>query len=516
MASAKTTSPRAPLDRLSQLEDGVLGHILSFLPTKEAARAATIAKRYRHAFAGVDIVSFVEQVAYYGGEDYTFCLEATERRSKNGDLIDSVNGALLCRRRCAGNAAPPRVFRVHFGCLDEWDEAMLGQWLSYLLQRGRKQQALHLDLRLQLTVLGEHHVGGQEQQRWGADDGECPAHSRYEAHRYKLPTRLFSCVALRTLCLGGCSLLCPPERVDLPLLETLLLSSIPWADSIQRLVSRCPRLVDLTLERCGYTPSSQRGYGGYEANNVDRSYTIAVVDKHLRRLAIRCCHNLARVSVDASELTAFEYRGAVPAGSFLTLHGACKISSCTVGFCGRMVYEAELPRFRKFLEQFAGTKKLHLVSTHLGADIESDAFTSFPSLVSLRLTGYLHRGSIEALTRILQQAPSVEILTLFMKARSQERSHSVSWEHQWHELGDEVGVSDVRIPCLRNGVREMNLVHYQGHEAQRYAARLLLCNAMVLERVCVVMPRGPRELQMKLANEIKGWLVDSSTEMIFF
>jgi hypothetical protein len=60
-------------------------------------------------------------------------------------------------------------------------------------------------------------------------------------------------------------------------------------------------------------------------------------------------------------------------------------------------------------------------------------------------------------------------------------------------------------------------VHYQGLEAQRYAARLLLCNAMVLERLCVSLPRGTLELQMKLKDEIEGWVVNTaSTETIFF
>jgi hypothetical protein len=42
----------------------------------------------------------------------------------------------------------------------------------------------------------------------------------------------------------------------------------------------------------------------------------------LRRLAVRCCHSLATVDLDASELlVAFEYRGAVPSSTFLTMHG---------------------------------------------------------------------------------------------------------------------------------------------------------------------------------------------------
>jgi hypothetical protein len=322
---------------------------------------------------------------------------------------------------------------------------MVSQWLSFLLKRSAGQE-LHLDLRLQLTVMGDHNFDGQEwgyQNGAGSADGECLAHSRYQADIYTLPARLFSCLALRTLRLGGCDLH-PPDRIRLPFLETLLLSSIQCSDNIQRLISSCPRLVDLTLERCGYTPISHTSFA---SSHLDRrSYTITVVDKRLHRLALRCCHNLVKVSVDATELRAFEYRGAVPAESFLALHGAHNISSCTIDLCGKMVYDQDLPRFTKFLELFAGTKHLHLKSTHLGADIESN------------------------------------------KA----------------------------ITTVRNRLKGINLVHYQGLEAQRYAARLLLCNAMVLERLCVALPRGTLELQMKLKEEMEGWVVNSSTMTIFF
>ena len=76
-------------------------------------------------------------------------------------------------------------------------------------------------------------------------------------------------------------------------------------------------------------------------------------------------------------------------------------------------------------------------------------------------------------------------------------------------------VPDVSIPCLEKRVREINLVHYQGHEAQRCMAKLLLCNALVLERVSVVFLRGPRELQRRLKKEIGELVVHRLAETIF-
>ncbi|KAG2609198.1 hypothetical protein PVAP13_4KG019916 [Panicum virgatum] len=45
-----------PEDRLTDLPDCVLGHVLSFLDAKQAGRAAVLSRRYRHAFAGVHTV----------------------------------------------------------------------------------------------------------------------------------------------------------------------------------------------------------------------------------------------------------------------------------------------------------------------------------------------------------------------------------------------------------------------------------------------------------------------------
>ncbi|KAI4968243.1 hypothetical protein ZWY2020_005355 [Hordeum vulgare] len=220
---------------------------------------------------------------------------------------------------------------------------------------------------------------------------------------------------------------------------------------------------------------------------------------------------------DALELRTFEYRGAVPSGSLLALQQSLhKMSSRTIGLCGKKVYKEELPLFRDFLQRFIGTRHLHLVSTHLGSGIGNEVFSGFPyfpNLDQLELTGYLGGRSIKAVTRMLQLAPNIEILSLFMKPSNEGRFY--------YELGNEPGARlgstalNVSIPCLRNRVRRINLVHYQGDEAHRYVAKLLLCNAMVLEQVCLVLPRGAHEVQARLKKEIEGWVVNKSAKTIF-
>jgi hypothetical protein len=74
--------------------------------------------------------------------------------------------------------------------------------------------------------------------------------------------------------------------------------------------------------------------------------------------------------------------------------------------------------------------------------------------------------------------------------------------------------SSFSVPCLRHRVKEINMVHYEGDESQRMMARLLFGNALVLERLCVVLVSGTLALQSKLKNEIESWLV-ADAEKIF-
>ncbi|RLN31245.1 hypothetical protein C2845_PM05G18330 [Panicum miliaceum] len=83
------------------LGDDVLGHVLSFLPAAEAARVATLSRRWRHIFAAVHTISF------------------TAVRSRL--FVNAVSAALYGRHRGAHTTgAPLRGLRVAF---DEFEAA---------------------------------------------------------------------------------------------------------------------------------------------------------------------------------------------------------------------------------------------------------------------------------------------------------------------------------------------------------------------------------------------------------
>ncbi|CAN6247947.1 unnamed protein product [Urochloa humidicola] len=518
-------------DRLSDLPDGILGHILSFLQTEEAGRTMVLSSRWRDIFASVDTISYVEEYdpATMDYETWdTFYFESQEQRSTNGNFLDKVNGGLLCRRRCAGLAVPLRVFRVSLQNYHHWDEPMVDQWVAYALQQGGKE--LHLDLRLRASVACK--CGGDSDEvlyYWGP-------RKRPRDTTHRLPSRLFSCAALRSLRVAYCDLV-PPEDISLPAVETLHLTCIDDSGAtVQRLISSCPRLVDLTLEGC---PEVGR---------------VSVVDKRLRRLSLRCCPNVVSVAVDASELVTFDYRGKVPEESLLALHGSPRISSCTVEFCNRRLSrEDELVRVRKLLEKFADAARyLHLRSRRLGCSMGSEAFAGFPTFSALRrleLTGYLESLSIAiALARILEQTPNLEVLTLFLKPVNDDCGSNSKDDLEddrvptikamidddgssEDDLEDDLvnddcgskdddlvlttGAADFLAQCLRYRLREINLVHYGGNEAHRKVAEMVLRKALVLQKLCVVFLKADLALQTSLMNEINGWVVNKSANMVF-
>ncbi|KAL6660454.1 hypothetical protein ACP70R_002000 [Stipagrostis hirtigluma subsp. patula] len=516
----------SPEDRLSDLPDGVLGHILSFLPTPEAGRAAVLSSRWRHVFAFVDTISF-EQPKERASSACSSCYysEADERSSLNSPFLNRVGAALLCRRLHGGGVDPPlRALRVAFHHYHEWDAIMVDRWLACATQHGGRRLH-HLDLRFRrvrdfcyrstepderlyckvIDSSDEEDLEARELPNFicsdsdssdSDDDDDDYEEPKRHWGEYIVPRRLFSCTTLRTLCLGPCQLDLP-AAISLPSVETLLLTSAVNSDKdINRLISGLPRLVDLTLEECNFVRA------------------VSVLDRKLRSLALRCCHKLVRVAVDASDLRAFDYSGAVPAPSLLALHGgAQKLSSCKIRLCGKeLSMMGQFVWLRKLLKGFVGTRYLHLRSARLGAGVENAMFRQFPAFSSLRhleLTGRLQEDTVvDAMTRILEQTPILELLSMSILPHGYRKNDT--------NQPNKVPITGhVSIPCLRDRVREISIVHYQGSYAQRVLVKFMLCNAMVLDKFCCEISKDPLQPQSKMTKEIKSWAVSKSAKIIF-
>ncbi|CAL4900276.1 unnamed protein product [Urochloa decumbens] len=536
----RRTEPFAGTDRLSKLDDVALGHILSFLPAKEAARAAVLSPRWRHVFAAVHTVSLDEPEGTDNDDDNSRggCDSPSDRRQRRHHrqppiFPSAVSAAIIARQRRRG-AAPLRALRVAMERYRGSDSTMVDQWVLYAVQQAAPS-GLDLDLRIWCRRMlcerpyalreGNHQAGPEPDMFYPPlhsspsptvddvgsqsddedDDERDRRHEECIAPRllcdppeYIVPRLLFSCAELRSLSLSSCRL-APPRTVTLPSLVTLLLSHVPDASTVmERLVCGCPRLADLTLEVCKAVTTLTVLGGG-----------------RLRRLALRCCHNLATVTIDPSELRTFEYRGAVPDNvSFLTMHGGTRsIAYCKVDLCGaEATSEAELTNLRHLLHLFVNAKHLHVESDRLGSGLHKDVttrFASFSGLRHLEMRGCLptsDTGTIDATRRVLEHAPNLEVLSLAFHPQKSPLEHASGVCHEadyipeeeldaLHHLGynpDSVLATPIAmIPCLRSKVKEINLVHYHGGTAQRALAKFLLCNAPAVDKLWFEFAEGP-------------------------
>ncbi|CAN6351314.1 unnamed protein product [Urochloa humidicola] len=651
------TRPQPPTggDRLSKLEDRVLGHILSFLPANEAARAALLSSRWRDVFAAVHTVSLEEPEPPLQEQDNNLGYSDRGAPPYDPDApppfhCAAVSNALLARndgRR--GAAAPLRALRVVMemgdgGARSSSAPTVVDQWVKYAVHNAAARDGgdggLRIDLRFRRVPLCDRRPyallqrsGGQKldgvsaadvaaespprarhrrrrmlpcsdvgssdwsedesdneehppqrqrsissnegspdsepcPQRQGAESTESgnyaggralsprqpsatssrqrspspslssssdddvaacdeeaarPNHYRFWGVQLTVPTVLFSCAALRSLSLGHLWL-APPDKVNLPSLETLLLShTSDHGEFVEQIIAGSPRLADLTLEAC-------RGVARLHVPTGAR----------LRRLALRCCHSLAAVVLDASELVAFEYRGAVPdSGKFLTMNVDCggspKVAYCKVDICGQEVCSVkEVTKLARLLQLFPNAKRLHLESARLGSGIDSDVLMVFPNLLGLRhleLRGRLPDDDtvvVDAVSRILEHTPSLEALSLIFHPEPHDRWAGDSYISEYNEEelldahrlkynGQSVldALSSSTIPCLRTTVKDINLVHYQGGRAQRALAKFLLCNAPVIQKLWCEFAEGPLWTHTQMMREIKSWVINKSASTHF-
>uniref|UniRef100_A0A0D3HPC8 F-box domain-containing protein n=1 Tax=Oryza barthii TaxID=65489 RepID=A0A0D3HPC8_9ORYZ len=138
-------------DRLSKLDDEVLGHILSFLPAREAARASSLSSRWRHVFAAVHTVSMAETdadhpaIRGYVSPPYRRGLDPLAPPVFSA----VVTTALLSRhRRRRHRPVPLRALRVDMTGYVRADSAAVDQWVSYAVQQAAADHGLEIDLRL--------------------------------------------------------------------------------------------------------------------------------------------------------------------------------------------------------------------------------------------------------------------------------------------------------------------------------------------------------------------------------
>ncbi|KAG2324765.1 hypothetical protein Bca4012_039275 [Brassica carinata] len=241
------------MDHVSNLPDGVLCHILSFLTTKEAALTSILAKRWLNLLAFVPSLTIDDSVFLH-----------PEKR-KRGSFMDFVDRVLALQ----GNS-PLKKFSLKCET-NEADTDRLDGWISNVLAR---RGVSDLDLKIRLRT-----------------------YKRDEWVLYQLSPKCFECSTLVKLSIGtGIDLTFVAGRVFLPFLKTLVLDWVMvYPNEFETLLHALPSLEELVLVCVIW-------YGLED---------VTVSSASLKTLTIKSACWLNTLSIDTPSLVHFEYSGSV-------------------------------------------------------------------------------------------------------------------------------------------------------------------------------------------------------------
>ncbi|CAM0879738.1 unnamed protein product [Alopecurus aequalis] len=204
-------------DRLSDLSDDVLIHVLSFLPTNEAARTTVMSRRWRcPLWLDTAVVNL----------DSRSCANTGGVGSSAASNADHA----LALQHSHGRVPSKITIVMHNGSMHD-----------DVLRAACRDEAAVEELRLDCK-----------------DGGRPPCLMRYckgcpDSQMYPLPPTSLPFAALRVLVLNGCHLKQPTWSVAFPCLATLRLRLCAMeVATLQDMVSSAPMLADLRLESLSF------------------------------------------------------------------------------------------------------------------------------------------------------------------------------------------------------------------------------------------------------------------------
>ncbi|KAK3127060.1 hypothetical protein QOZ80_7AG0567720 [Eleusine coracana subsp. coracana] len=293
-----------------------------------------------------------------------------------GDLVDGKRGRRFSRTTTCFDhqvtSAPIRTLRLD---VFQPTVSLLDQWIAIALNSGvdLKLRYFGVSDRIRLCPFGPYEESSVD---------------FHHQRGVKTPTRLFRCSTLQCLRLTNWTLeLFPSSSVGgdvcLPSLETLFLKRIAApASALQRPITSCPRLADLTLEECP---------GATEINVTSNTC--------LTSFAMACCHRCTRIVVDnAQRLRSLRYKGGLLQPEFLSLgknHTA--LTALTVDICDCIDGKKpnEIATVRRLIVACANLTFLHLAlrpAMAYHSSLFTNALRGLPRLRQLELKGLLRCG----------------------------------------------------------------------------------------------------------------------------
>ncbi|XP_062160963.1 putative F-box/LRR-repeat protein At5g41840 [Alnus glutinosa] len=202
------------IDRISELPDPILEHILAFIPMKQILQLSILSKRWKNVCTLFPIPEFEQQLFTNSFHEVPPSKRKKEYRRKKQEFKNFVGRYLLghYRQRLSINK-----FKLHMMLDGESDCALLNRWIDYVIECNVKE--LNLDV-------------------W--------IHQK----RYELPERALVAKSITELKLSQCKLKSFYSEINLPSLKKLDLEIIVENQVVQTLFDGCRNLEEMRFEYC--------------------------------------------------------------------------------------------------------------------------------------------------------------------------------------------------------------------------------------------------------------------------
>ncbi|CAL5341768.1 unnamed protein product [Camellia sinensis] len=441
------------IDRISNLPDALLCHILSFLPTKYAVGTSTLSTRWQYLWTSVPNLDFDDSKCF---QEYA---RLSEDKRKEVDLSFQyfVNRVLLL-----SDAPCFQKFHLQIGgSLELLD--LVDTWISAAVKRNVE------DLNL---------INGFE-------------------INVRLPVRLFTSKTLVILSLSGV-LLDIPCSVWLPSLKSLRLDYVEYGDedSLQQFLIGCPILEEMYIHRW----------------TVDSQMVLNVSVPTLKRLTVFCYRDDfidqlddsdepddqgCKLVVDAPQL---EYLYLADCVDILlrNLPSLSKASFFVRHVCLRRGSFIDGLRMYKLL---SGITNVKVLEAHLAfqTDVNDYMLPTFHNLTQLNFGADFDTSwNLKLLADLLRCSPNLEVLILTGSIFS---TSAACWN------------PPQEVPsCLLLHLKKINVKAFRGKDYELDVIEYLLRNAKVLRKMTIdcqysddcccgelaAFPRGSKTCQLNL------------------
>ncbi|KAL4395720.1 hypothetical protein HN51_000215 [Arachis hypogaea] len=411
------------MDRFSALPDSLIGHILSFLPTKTAVSTSLLSRRWRYLWQYL--------------QDFNFQLDREEEEEEDEDEDEEededwsfmyfsafVNGVLAQRRN-----RDIRKFRLsssytgeasfHARSFNYWSLAAIGPQLQ--------------DLNLSLYA----------------------PYSKNYFMWYPSPSVLrgiFSCTSLISLTLDGLICVNKISSVHLPALRTMRLS-IDTAVPLDKIFSGCPVLEDLYLR--------------FRVINVPK----IIFPNSLKRLEVHNCKSSTRIEVEIEiDAPALEYLTFLYLGlSQLTVNNLHNVKVADLD-----LMEDDPDYIHMLLNALNRIKKLHLRSWIIECILGAPAFDfpEFSCLLHLELECF----NPTLIINLLYKCPMLQVFKIcnYGQIWIEPTGDSSSW------------TPPTCVPdCLASQLTKIEFKGYKGSKDELGFIAYILKSGLVLQTVTV-------------------------------